>query len=380
MKNRVVAEARNNWRGMVMAAIASAWIASAVIFVSPTKAEPPIRSVAGRYYNVKEQFHAKGDHVTDDTANIQAAIANANAENVDATIYFPVGHYKVAGAILNGIAQLILPERNLSTQGPITIAFVGETPPASNINWTDDAQPLTQSGAIIESDVVGTTGYEGIFGAVAPNGATWDSTGILVVFRNLTFRTRDNPHLTPLALQNVGCAVVENCQFDSGTAPASISEPTNIAYAVRMPKLSNFGQSRLINCDIVGYNIGANFAEHCVVDDIRAWLCGVGFYSQGGPQGVYIRKIQCVGCTGSIEFFDQPSRLLSTIELNRERTVFSGGRAWANCTVDVSDPGSNAIGVLNFNGVLSNSITPDAFRGDGASLKLRVIDLKTFTP
>lgn len=326
-------------------------------------------------YNVVTQFGAVGDGVTDCTSQIQAAIDFVSASGRDGTIFFPEGTYLVDGAFRQdaaikngyGIAQLILPTRNLSTQAEISISFLGACPPAPNTNWTSDTPPLSTGGSIIKSVKVGASASDAIFSGGPPLAATWNHTGIRANFENLVFRTYNNPKITPLNLVSVGQASVVNCLFDTGTVLSSITQPQAGSSAVVMPGLSNWALSRLINCDFIGYYYGAQWSEHIVVDDARSWLCNYGFQSNGGPHGCCVRRLLAVGCTGTIAFFDQPTRLLGPAQVDAEHTIFGGGRAWQNATVDVVDPGNNARGDMYFCAVLSGTGTVPMLPPDGAA-------------
>ncbi len=327
-------------------------------------------------------FGAVGDGVTDCTSAIQAAIDFVAASGKDGRIYFPHGTYLVDGPFQQdplvkdgyGIAQLLLPVRNLSTQAEISISFIGDCPPSPNINWTNDAQPLSIGGSIIKSNKVGENPTDAIFSGGPSLDAIWDFTGIRVHFQNLTFRTYDNPNITPLNLQYVGQVTVQDCLFDTGTILNQISQPLNLSRGIIMPQMSNWAMSRLINCVFVGYHYGAMWSEHCVIDDARSWCCNFGFQSNGGPHGVMIRRAMAVGCTGVMAFFEQPSRLLGPACIDAEHTNFQGDRAWQNTTVDIVDPGSNAMGDCYFNAVASNVGTVPMLPKDGG-LNLNVIDV-----
>lgn len=345
-----------------------------------------IRDVAGHHYNVKEQFGAKGDGVTDDTASIQASINAWDASGEDATIFFPSGTYLIDGNFLQnslvkpgyGIGQLQLPTRNLSTERETSCLFLGQNPPAPNVNWTTDAQPLSIGGSIIKSTKVGAQPYYGIFSGGPPLADVWSFAGIRASFRNLTFRTYDNPKITPLALQNIGQVTVEDCLFDTGTVLSSITQPQFNSFAVNMPALGNWVMSMVINCDAIGYGYGYQFAEHAVIDGARAWLCNYAFQSAGGPHMIHLRRGLAVGCPTVIAFFGQPSRM-AEMNLDTEHTdgYLTGPRAWTNAQYDIMDPGNISFGRCNFCAVQSNvGGVPMIPKSGGANLA--VTDLNAF--
>lgn len=326
------------------------------------------------FYDVSK-LGAVGDGTTDCSVAIKAAVALA-AQAGGGTVFFPPGIWRIACAVTQdplivdglGRGQIILPCRALHTQAPITIRFQGPFSPAGDVNWTANNQPLYSHGAVIISDVAGSFGTDGIFagGPLATADSEFPFNNIRVEFDNLVIR---GPNLTPLALQNIGQAKVTNSQVDIGVIQNQItSQPSNGTFGVNMPKLSNWGLSHMSNVDLVGFPVGAQFSEHAFLSDVRAWCCVYAFQSNGGPHAVRLDHILAVACQGTIQFFDQPTRLSGPASIRREMSIFGGNRAWNNTTIDFNDPGNNCIGHIYFDGVKSEDPNPSAHIGSGANM------------
>jgi hypothetical protein len=108
-----------------------------------------------RQFNVMD-YGATGDGVTDDTRAIQAAIDAASLVR-SAVVFFPIGHYIIAGALNttaagNPNAQLYIPLSPYSdnTDSLKTITLLGEVAPNYFSEPVADKAPPT-TGVVLES-------------------------------------------------------------------------------------------------------------------------------------------------------------------------------------------------------------------------------------
>jgi len=229
-------------------------------------------------FNVKTGFGAKGNGVTDDTQAILNAI-NAAAAAGGGTVYFPKGHYIIAGELLNPDmqnAQIPLPTVSLSDP-QVYIALVGEETVKSYAQYSSVAP--TRSGVILESTLTNASGhFPAVIGASRPDK---EFTNITAVIKNICIRTPNNPTLSALQLHGVVNAIVEDVCVDVNASTLDILEPTNyMARGLILPRWGNDGTVSVNRFYALGYYVGLHFAEHAKIKDTFIQNCKIAMYPE----------------------------------------------------------------------------------------------------
>lgn len=320
----------------------------------------------------------RGTVGTDNATAFQAAIDAVDAAS-GGSILIPSGQYLICGSFqtpLEGArCLLLLPARDIVTAKPLTIDFHGEVPPTPNLNWPNiEFPPLATDGTILICYKSGTTGDEAIFGGGHNN--TWHVSSIRAVFRNLTFRTYNNPKITPLNLLHIGQTRLEHLEIDHGTILANTAQPTNGAWGIRLPQVNNWADVLARDINIIGHGVGINWAEHANLDHIQCWLCLVAFQPEGTYHASRAGRIMAVGCTKIIQFATGngvPHRL-TIQQLDVESPTFFGD--WRDTTTMVDDLDNIGRGVIWFANVVSFAGESSTFQHVNGN-NLVVYDLTT---
>lgn len=317
---------------------------------------------------------------TDNTDAIQDAI-DAAASTGGGKVYIPNGQYFVAGnfATATGAtqanpAQINFPVIDLDDQKFVTIEIIGGLRPPASVSWNAGmVQPLHTCGTILISMRAGSSGKDAIFGGGYPTGATWQFTAVMAKFNNLTFRTYNNPKITPINLQQVGQADVSDCHMDNGRIVTAVAQPTNAAYGLILPLVNNWADVSARRINIVGFGTGVQWAEHANIDHAQAWVCSTGFELMPTFHGSRAGRLMYVGCTTGMRFTSGGAGLHRVIvsELAAEHTAFGD---WRDTTTDIADSSNVGKGIIHYAFVLSDVGEDLGIVASGAA-HLKLIDL-----
>lgn len=327
--------------------------------ISGTLTASNILGSVNRVINVTASpYNATGNGTTDDSAAIQAAI-NA-ITNTGGTIYFPRGIYKVAaafhavtGAYSATQVQLDLPVLSLQSNSSICIKLMGDPPPAPNVNWTTNHQPVSTGGSIILSTNVASNASYTIIGNSGPPGG-WLFNAITLDIENLTFRTYSNPKITPLNLTYVGQVILNNILVDTGVDLGSTVYPTNLSTGIIMPIVNNWAKSIFNNIDIVGYNTGMSISEHCDGDNVGIWQCHNAFYLPGSYHPLRMGRTLVVGCGNGVIAGGAQAITWNLYDVEHT-TQIDTNRSWMNTVLDISDESNVLTGSFNYAAVTSTT-------------------------
>lgn len=247
------------------------------------------------WFNV-EDYGAKHDGATDDSAAIQAAI-NACYNAGGGTVYFPNGVYSLSGALggtagNNGI--LYIPDHSTSQQ-QITIELLGQTPPPRDYWAMSGGKPAPTTGVSV---LYGKTAASGTTPSIlATPQASANASGFTNIFvkqKNLIYRQTPNPGLLCSDMRHASAASYESCCFDVDALLGSgVTAPTNTnGYGCLTPFNSNGAYTLIRDCFAIGYYTGFHICEHTVCDNLSAALCSTS-YALRGPNyhSIYMNRI-----------------------------------------------------------------------------------------
>jgi hypothetical protein len=326
----------------------------------------PILTLPLGTVNVKS-YGAIGNGVTDDTAAIQAAIdAVLNAGG--GTVYFPDGHYLVAGAL-----------RTTPTIGSgafcaqITIANPAGGQPIKNLRLLG-SQPL---GYQWDLNAASTTYPPGAWIVSNSAGATWAANSALpcviggpentsgthkqyvaVEVENLGVITPANPKLTALNFSGLTSARLrEGACIVQGVQGAT--EPTNpTGVGVVMPLTLNDGTDRVESFFVSGYYEGLCVAEHTTGDNILIMYCRIGLGWQHMPgHGATFGAVDIERCKYTLGYNDwtaaggpaaMPGTTHALLSIQTLDVEVSGVGTWYENLAVVSDINDTLYGELSY--------------------------------
>lgn len=328
---------------------------------------------------VVTNYGATGDGTTDDTAAIQATI-NAAIAAGGGVVYFPAGKYLIAGSLQTSAppnsasasynAQLRLPYISPSSPN-IAITLLGPGPATGPyLQFTGATAPNT--GAVLISNISGSGTKPSLLGGPRNDSVGYPNFSSLVVrVENLTFRCPDNPSLTAIDLEWIGCTEIFSVSVDQGTNTYSITQPTHTAVCgILLPNSSNNALVMLRDVYVAGFYTGIRSYEHTVWDNVCIQSCWNGVQLGGAyHSNVCLRLmiLQCPYCVVGIGG-GQNSGLhyLATGTIDFE-TGTNDGPSWMNLVYHVDDPSNYIYGVGSFHTVEGGVGASTTFNINGAS-------------
>jgi len=233
--------------------------------------------------NMKTDFGAIGDGVTDDTLAFQAAI-NYGENNNGLACFIPSGRYLIAGVLQDtgaggGNAQLIFPHIGYNEKN-IPMYFFSDWPvPQQPVVGATPVAVEPTFGAIIITNNTQSTGTQpSMFGVEGGQTVNY-FTNIDLKLQNLRFVSYADPDIIPLNLANMGAVDLDGVCVDTGVwHTPSVIEPTHVdAYGVITPANNNGARTRIRYLIVIGYYVGLRINEHSVIDECSVWACKVGF-------------------------------------------------------------------------------------------------------
>lgn len=304
-----------------------------------------------------EDFGAKRDGSSDDTAAINAAIAvavaggQANGTNY-AEVQFSVGIYQVNGALRtdqSGRAQIPLPKIDTfsSVFDPPKFTLVLRGTQDSSALW--DGGQVLLAGAVLRSNL--NTGFDATFGSPSVIGGPTQqqvgdsySTNLLLVMDGFSLVTPNNGQSVGIDLQNVAQCNIGTLSLNGSVDPETFTAaPTNGGVGLRMPVNWGEDNSNIWRLAIMGYTYGFIPGEHTTVDS------AVIFFSQYGvaPQiakshAIRFGYLSTEGCTYHI------SMTLASTPIRMDIHLWDTEDVTVPTTYHLDDPANLLYGVANF--------------------------------
>ena len=317
------------------------------------------------WFDVKEDYGAAGDGVTDDTAEVQAAI-DAAATAGGGVVYFRAGVYLIGGALTDtsrSNSQLRLPSKDYVNSEQITIHLLGEFPPPPVFSVIGTTT-LPDEQVVIKGTLTSVSGTSpSLLGGWGPDTAL-DFTNILVRIENLTFRLPENPVYSALNLSKVAAVDIDNVICDvSDYYIQGITEPTTAAsYGIRLPELNNGAYTRLGAVNVAGYYTGIQVGEHTQGEQVSLWGCKRGLEFIAAYHASHFDRLMTVHCergiifTGGLHYF-------SIDQYNIEHA----DAGWWITDYDIDDASNYGVGHLWWKVTLANVGHSSVFTVNGAT-------------
>jgi len=317
-------------------------------------------------YNVQE-YGAKGDGTTDDTAAIKTAINTAFAAGVSngtyyAEIYFPPAVYLIAGAPTTtgkGNAQIPLPVIEADPSGaPVgqqkfILIFKGTADATALYHWNQGA--VQQAGAVLRTtydagSTIPTGGEVSVIGGPNPhngfggNTNVWDN--LLVTVDGLTIEIPENGNICGFDFQGVAEVNVINASVLTRSSSAGASNPPSSptwGWGLYMPQTNNNDMSNIGYYSCEGMVYGLIIQEHAQINSIRLISCYDGLVvwpSSGFPHRNVIAYASIENCTKAVVFASSGITKLDIQSLDIEPTSVLGQ------SKVIDDPHNAAVGTI----------------------------------
>jgi hypothetical protein len=345
---------------------------AAVTFAAGSKdilIDAPAAVIQPTAWNVKTDFGAKGDGLTDDTVAFQNMIDAAHTVGGAVDCLIPDGTYIWAGAFQDTSrqnAQVLLPTIAINEQ-PLSLRLRGRVPPVQ-IPSVIGTIAVPTNGAIIKSSKTGTGTLPSMLGGRPQSGASYGFNLMQLGLENLTFRTYDNPSISALQLQYTAAVDLQNVTVDTGIYNLhNVTKPTTTtAYAFILPAMDNGAFTRLNNCCAIGYYFGYYLGEHAHIDFASAWACIAAAEMPANNHATMISRFLAVWCPTGFRVTGNHYMVVSQYDCER-----STAGDWFDPTIttgyDIDDAGGNGHGIINLELVLSGSGHSTSLRYNGAA-------------
>lgn len=320
-------------------------------------------------YNVQE-YGAKGDGTTDDTASIVSAINAAVAAGVAngtnyAEVYFPPAVYLVAGSpttggSTNGSAQIPLPIIAQTAQ-KFVLVLKGTADATALYHWQQTTPQ--EAGAVLRTtyDAGATTpatGEVSVIGGPTPHfgygNTTWNN--MLVTVDGLTVEVPQDGNICGFDFRGMAEANVWSASVlarSAVTGAPSIPTP-KWAFGLAMPQTNNNDNCNIGYYSCEGLVYGLIIYEHVQANSLRLINCWDGLViwpSSGFPHRNYIGYASIENCIKCVVFASTAAMKLDIASLDIEWTTSPN-------SLVISDTNNGAYGTIN---VASNG-------SDGTSL------------
>lgn len=305
---------------------------------------------------VVTDYGALGDGSTDDTVAIQATIDAATAVG-GGTIYFPPGHYIIAGALqdtgdFNG--QILFPDVDVTTDPQVTLRFLGALHPEFAIHGPF---PSTDAYSIIESTLTGGSGTAAVFSG--GNGTYPVQNNVQVIVENLICLTPDDPSLTfwnTSVTQGGGGYKGVLVWLGSWANPAT--SPTHTAqYGVKLPQWSESNYTHVDGLMVACQYTGVLQGELAICRGLVFGLNVVALELPTSKHASLIVDMHQTGCTYGIRVTGVHA--CDVLQFSTEHYTNPPLPAWTVTVYDLDDSGNDMLGYIRWYALDGVSITPD---------------------
>ena len=362
-----------------------------------------VGDVPVRYIVTPQQFGAKADATTDDTAAVQKAI-NAVFERGGGIVFFPRGVYALSKPPVmrdirgnNPDSQIYIPSRDSAklrddgteianldehnSQGGISL--VGECVPLSTvgqyaIHQTDPKQvKLAMAAATPFAGSILYSTYTNphpdgaptaILGFSVPKGNQFGFGSGQTELKNLTFRAhvqkdRGYPTMSGVNAQCARSVVMENVNVDVDLPLPKLKDPLCDTAGIIFPKV-NCELSYFTNLGAYGFKYGYIFGEHGNGDAISAATCTHAFAFSGGSHLICLGLLSAQNCRHQLSSLSQPVLghppgkaflRIAAIDIERNPQQIPYDFNYANF---VNDPGNLLYGPMMYH-IVTSRIGPD---------------------
>lgn len=320
-----------------------------------------------------------GDNSTDNCVALQAVLDAIAREAVNATIIFDgPGPYLFSGALQDGSrrnAQILFPSVAITEQ-QYTITLVGGSGcPAFNPQPETSDVPLP-SCTILRSSLNTASGTTpAMFGGKGPvSGPNFETSYVILRFKDIFFEMPDNPQLSCLNLESfTSTSFLGNCGIWAGDSQGlpDITEPsTSTSYALIHPHSSAGVYQKIEGAlFIMGFYNAFKVGENAMVNHIAIFGCKNALVFRQSYGMAQINWFQCGWCQTFATW--EAAAKVQILRWDTERRIV--GSDWYNYIIDIADPSNYGIGELLFNSAVSNvGLVPGLFnRGLNTSLYIR---------
>jgi len=294
-------------------------------------------------YNVQE-YGAKGDGTTDDTAAIASAVNAAVAGGIAdgsqyAEVYFPPAVYLIAGSpttggSTNGSAQIPLPVIPAANQ-KFVLVLRGTSDATALYHWQQTTPQ--EAGAVLRSTYnAGTTipgtGEVSVVGGPSPHfgygngGSTFSN--MLISVSGISIEVPQNGNICGFDFRGMGEANVFSASVlarSTVTGAPSIPDP-NWAFGLAMPQTNNNDNCNIGYFSCEGLVYGLIIYEHVQANSLRLINCFDGLViwpSSGFPHRNIISYASIENCTQCVVFASTAVTKLDILCLDIEWTTGS---------------------------------------------------------
>lgn len=276
-----------------------------------------------------------------------------------------VGHFKFSRALQNTSAenaQMPLPSIHYVSEAPRTIVLFSDAPACPTVSVIGAEPDYAPGLGIVESTLASGSGN--LMAAFGPSGSFNNISNIHVVIHNVVFRTKDNPTISALNLENAACVDLHGVMVDTGNISlASVTYPTtSTSYGLKLPKNGNGANTMLGTVDVVGFYNGYSFGEHTIGLNVKAWGCINAFNFLPADHASTFVRMMAVHCNYGIVGPATGAHVLNIQQFDVEHTG-SGSYAFVK---DVSDAADTLYGYVNWRVVLAGVGGNYNFIVDGA--------------
>lgn len=358
-----------------------------------------IQDIPAQYIVTPQQFGAKANGVTDDTAAIQQAI-NTVFERGGGVVFFPRGVYVLSKPPVtrdirgnNPNSQIYIPTReNTKVDAAGTaianpdehnnrggISLVGECVPISSVagyaihtqvpSWVNMVKTAAPpfAGSVIYSTYTNPdpdNSPTAIIGWSVPTGEQFGFGRGQTELKNLTIRAhvekdKRYPTLTGINAQSARSVVMANVNVDVDQPLTQlVAAPCDVA-GIIFPKV-NCEMSYFTYLAVYGFKYGFIFGEHSNGDGLHAYTCTHAFVFSSGGHMISLGLINAHNCRHQLSTFAKPvlghppgnayvKIAAVNIEINPNQVPYD-----FNYVNFINDPGNCLHGSLTYHIVTSN--------------------------
>lgn len=311
------------------------------------------------YYNV-EDYGAKHDGNTDDTAAIQAAI-NACYAAGGGTVFFPNGIYVLSGALqtnVNGLnynSQLYIPYYGGGAGGPqnrgrVSILLLGESVPVLMQSCGISTAYTPNTGVILKSTIQGSGANPSIISSgIASGGTISQNNDTETHIKNLQFQpvVDSNNRITIGAInfRRSRNAIIKNTScFPFEINLVNSSTPINNCCGIQMPTINCEHINFVENCNVGGFESGIVSGEHtCLINTVTI-SCLYGYVFLETNHIITGYSLKSFWCANNVRFTG-----ISYVKIDSLQVEWDDLGKWYDTQYTILDPNNYGRGEIGYN-------------------------------